>query len=116
MSLLARAAVVAAEAVVVLLSYGMLRGTVWRPTRKRERSIWMLAVSLSLPCMNCASSARISFPVRLLRTIRNLRLSTAYRYFQLQSGSELDPLVVSCFWSVPLASMVQICVDPDRFD
>ena len=37
-------------------------------------------------------------------------------YFQLQSGSELLPDVVSCFWLLPSASIVQICREPDRFD
>ena len=37
-------------------------------------------------------------------------------YFQLQSGSELLPDVVSCFWLLPSARIVQICREPDRFD
>ncbi len=55
--------------------------------------------------------------VVIYQKYQELTLKYKYKsYFQLQSGSELLLDVVNCFWFVPVASMLQICKEPERFD
>ena len=67
------------------------------------------------------ASGRALFPVELkiytLLRYQERRLGYNKKiYFQLQSGSELFPEFVSCFWLLPSASISQTCVEPERVD
>ena len=82
----------------------------WHAPRNRiALSANTRAIVLSVSCFNFSSRILVRYTTPSHHTYQELCTEYKYQvYFQLQSGSELAPDVVICFWLVPSASIVQI--------